>query len=118
LAFFRFLLRFGADADAVNGDGNGPLHFLAAKPNGELTNAIALLLLDAGAHLDRANKNRLTAADVWKEKRQAGGWRDLPEWLRGDVPRLMCLSARSILSHRIPFSKVLPPLLQSFASFH
>jgi len=127
LDFIRFLLRFGADPDAVDGNGNGAPHILAAKLNGELiTNAIALLLLDSGAHLDRANKNGMTAADVWKQERKrwlkedqkAGEWQDLPDWLRRDVPKLMCLSVRIIRSHRIPYLKVLPPFLQSFVSFH
>jgi len=130
LSFFSFLLRLGADADAVNGDGDGPIHLLAAKPNGVYISAIAQLLLDSGAHLDRTNKKGLTAADVWKEKRQqerkrrreedqpAVKQQDFPDWLREDVPRLMCLSARIISSHRVPYLKVLPPSLQSFVSFH
>ncbi len=128
--YVHLLLRFGADPDAVDCDGNGPLHILAAKPNAKYTNAdvnaIALLLLNAGAHLDRTNKNRLTAADVWElerkrrreEDQQAGGWQVLPDWLREDVPRLMCLSARTIRSRMFRYSKLLPPSLQSFVSFH
>jgi len=135
LAFLRFFLRLGTDADAVDHFGNGPLHLLAAKPNGVLINALALLLLDSGAHLDRVNKEGLTATDVWNKRKkriqdrnmrwgvrrrrqQAGGWQDLPDWLRGDVPKLKCLSARIIRSHRIPYLEVLPPSLQSFVSFH
>ena len=129
LVFFGLLLRFGADPDAVDDNGNGPLHRLAAKPNGN-TSAIARLLLNAGAHLDRTNKNGLTTADVWKQEKQqerkrrrgedqpAGERQEFPEWLREDVLRLMCLSARIIRSHRIPYLKVLPPSLQSFVSFH
>jgi len=131
-AFVRFLLHFGSDADVVDGySGDGPLHILAAEPNGLWTNAIAQLLLDSGAHLDRTNKYGLTAADVWEQKRQqqrkrprgeghpAGRWQDdLPDWLREDAPRLMCLTARVIRSHRIPYKKVLPSSLKTFVSFH
>ena len=130
-AFFRFLLHFGSDADVVDDSGDGPLHTLAAKPNGLWIKAIAQLLLDSGAHLDRTNRDGLTTADVWVQKRQqqrkrlrieghpAGRWQDhLPDWLREDVPRLMCLTARVIRSHRIPYKKVLPSSLKTFVSFH
>ena len=125
----RFLLKFGAVADAVDSAGNGPLHILA-KSNGEFTESIARVLLDAGAHLDRANKEGSTAADIWMEERerenkrrrredqQPGEWLDLPDWLREDVPKLQCLSARIISSRRIFYKDVLPVTLHPFVAMH
>jgi len=125
----RFLLKFGALPDVIDSAGNGPLHTLA-RSNGEFTYSIARVLLDAGAHLDRINKEGLTAADVWIEKRerenyrrrrrdqQPGGWRKLPDWLREDVPKLLCLSARIISSRRIYYKDVVPVTLHPFVAMH
>ena len=88
------------------------------------------MLLDAGAHLDRAYKKGLTDADFWMEEReqenkrrrredqQPGGWRDLPDWLREDVRKLMCLCARVVRSRRISYKEVLPVTLQPFVAMH
>ena len=126
------LLKFGALPDAVDANDGGPLHILA-RSNGKFTDSIARVLLDAGAHFDRANEKGLTAADVWIEKReqennrrrrddeQLGGWRDLPGWLQEGVqrvPKLQCLSARIIRSRRISYKDVLPVSLQSFVAMH
>jgi len=125
----RFLLKFGAVADAVDLYGNGPLHFLA-RANGEFTDSIARVLLDAGAHLDRINKEGSTAADIWMEERERGnkrrgredqqpdGWRDLPDWLREDVPKLKCLSARVVRYRRISYKDVVPVTLHPFVAMH
>lgn len=128
----RLLLKYGALPDAVDADGDGPLHILA-RSNGEFTDSIARVLLDAGAHFDRANNEGLTAADVWIVKReqennrrrrddqQLGGWRDLPDWLQEGVqrvPKLQCLSARIIRSRGISYKDVLPVSLQSFVAMH
>jgi len=125
----RLLLKFGAVPDAVDRKGDSPLHILA-RSNGEFTDSIARVLLDAGAHLDRTNKEGMTAADVWMDKReqenkrrrredqQPGGWRVLPDWLREDVPKLLCLSARIIRSRRIPYKKVVPVTLHPFVAIH
>jgi len=130
LGIIRLLLKFGANPDAVDEEGNGSLHYLA-KRNGVLVEEAARLLLDSGAHFDRANKEGLTAVDVWKEERAqvnkrrrlenqlAVGWKDLPDWLQEtNVPRLLCLSARVIRSHRIPYLKKSPITLHPFIEMH
>ena len=107
LSTVDLLLRAGADPNAGDFKGNAPLHYLAAfNPNDE---AVARLLLANGAHLDRVNEERKTAADIWKEKHAAGhnpnaaqmSHHQLPSWLL-EVPQLQCLSARVIRSYRIP----------------
>ena len=125
----RLLLKFGAVPDATTVEGDGPLHILAYG-NGEFTESIARVLLDAGAHLDRKNKVGLTAADTWieymkwenkmrrREYQQPCGWRDLPDWLQEGVPKLQCLSARIIRSHRISYKDKLSPLLHPFVALH
>jgi len=61
----HLLLRVGADPNPSDKDGNGPLHVLAMlNPNDD---AAPRLLLDSGTRLDRVNREKKTAADVWME---------------------------------------------------
>jgi len=74
-------------------------------------------LLAYGAHLDRVNNQRETAAQVWTE----GGVLALPEWLRepGAVPKLQCLSARVVRSENVEYDELtLPAVLCTFAELH
>jgi len=99
LAYVVLLLRAGADPNGTDNNGDGVLHYLASK-NGEQIGSIARVLLDAGAHLDRANNQGRTAADVWKQKKKrthpdeeqaTGGWSELPDWLKDeDAPMMQC----------------------------
>jgi len=78
MASIRLLLDSGADPNAVDRNGDGPLHILAQfdhLKDGELVAVAASILLDNGAlHLDQVNNSRKTAADVWidqqKKKRE------------------------------------------------
>ena len=123
LATIRFLLQAGADPDTVDETGNGPLHILMVMSfNEEQADSIARLLLDAGTHSDRENKRGVTIADLWylitygrrmepqQSKEEING---LPQWCQKSVPKLICLSAKVIRHHRVPYSK-LPMRLQAF----
>ncbi len=115
-AVIRLLVDFGADPNAVDADGNSPLHFLA-KLNGEMVDAAAELLLEKGGHFDRVNKAGKTAADVWIERHELGanGWCDRPSWLRDSVPLpLECQCARVIRDNQVPYTKLLPESLCRF----
>jgi len=101
----EFLLRNGANADAVDRDGNGAIHLLAMKSmqRYEGYEAVGRLLVMYGAHLDRANSKGKTAADIWREYMEGRRRRyhnhvpfpdDRPEWLNEGVPQLKCLAAR------------------------
>jgi len=85
--------------------------------------AIAQLLLKYGAHLDRVDKNRKTAAEAWREAveyrtRRNRRFIPMPNWLREDSPpKLMCLCARVIRSNGMPFVR-LPKVLRRFVSMH
>ncbi len=124
LATILLLLQFNADPNAVDYNGNGPFHVLASHRyrNGQQEHLIhrtadaARLLLENGAHLDRVNKDRKTAADVWKEENKS---QDLPNWLLepGMVPKLQCLSARTIRSNNVAYKK-LPEILHPFVEMH
>jgi len=139
LSVIDLLVRNGIDADAVDHAGNGALHYLAViKRNCIQREAAARLLLDHGAHLDRANNEGKTAADIWPEKKESGwfyfsedgigggGWNaDRPEWLNEGVPQLKCLAAR--VARRLDLHvrvlnkdglPKLPPTLVRFVGIH
>ncbi len=81
----------------------------------EIDSPTADLLLHHGAHLDPVNKIEETPLDVWKKKQ---GKRILPPpaWMN-TVPRLACLSARSIRRSKIPYDQ-LPKNFCDFVSDH
>jgi len=126
LAIIRLLLDAGADPNCFDLSGNGPLLCLVSKIRDDvMIESIARLLLDSGAHLDRVNNQRKTAADFWlfvrnKKRRDQDplGWMDLPEWCRENVPSLKCLSASAVRRNKIPFKGGLPVTLTSFTEIH
>jgi len=117
LATIELLLRCGADPNAGDeSDGYGPLHYLARFCSAD-DDATAKLLLSYGAHLDRFNKKRKTAAVVWMEFHAENT--PMPGWLREDsAPRLICLCARVIRSYGVPYYAKLPRVLRYFVKLH
>jgi len=128
LSTIRFLVKLGADLNAVNNDGDGVLHIVSWETFPSLIesrDAKGHLFIELGAHLDMVNKEGMTAADVWlkqmsKLNGQKVGWRDLPDWLKEGVPSLKCLSSRVIRRHKIPYDDgaILPAVLIPFVSLH
>jgi len=122
LAIIRLLLEAGADPNVgLDRTGNASLHFVAGLEHPKLSEAAASLLVESGAHLDRVNKAGKTAADVWIESRNqyrgASGWNARPDWCR-TVPNLLCLAARSVRVHKIPYKKTTPATLHSIVAMH
>jgi len=126
LPCIRLLLRGQANANAGDYDGNGPLHLLASQHgNVDVIGSAARLLLDIEghpAHLDRVNRNRKTAAQLWIEiNEMEAGLNALPEWLREPetVPKLSCLSASVVSLYKIPYDHMkLPSVLHPFVEMH
>ncbi len=122
-ALVRFLLEAGADPDvAVDDAGNSSLHVAARLNDPVLSETIATLLLEKGAHVDRVNKAGQTATDVWIETRNRNGaetgWNALPDWCR-TLPSLLCLAARVIQVHKIPYTRgKTPAILHPFVAMH
>ncbi len=93
-ATVRLLLNAGCNPNAIDADGNAPLHFLARIGKRYLysdVNSIAGLLLDFGTQLSLKNADGKTAIDLWilknRRKRRRNddeedeiiGWK-LPNW--------------------------------------
>ncbi len=125
------LLRAGADPNVGDAKGNGALHVLASKEcniDPSIQESVARLLLNAGAHLDRVNKEGKTAAHEWMtpwklrwdQPEITPNKTDLPSWLRPDdpVPKLQCECAKVIRAHGVPYKHSLPPSLNRFVSWH
>ncbi len=112
LSTIRLLLECGADPNAADYDGNGPLHHLFMDRN-VFCGCLLRLLLDNGAQLDRVNEAGKTASALWAKSNQYPG--DSPQ----SVPNLTCLCARVVCTHQIPFTvETLPVSLHKFADTH
>ena len=132
LPIIQLLLQKGANPNASDVQGDGPLHRLASQSYGDgvAIDQAARLLLLYGAHVDRVNNNRKTAADLWIEsnrmKHEEGDLEQVqvPDWCRepGYVPLLKCLSARAVCVNNIPYGeealRPLPAILRDFCDFH
>ena len=127
LSTIRLLLLSGANPNASDDFGNGPLHVLAIKDrvrrlsgiDDDVIGSAARLLLKYGAHHCKVNRERETAAQLWK--RENGNLNDrLPDWLREEkVKKLQCHCARVITSQNVPFDEdELPANLHSFIEAH
>ncbi len=70
LSTIPFLLKSGADPNAGDLNGDGPLHFLLTSLQHDKDDyAIVRLLLEEGAHLDQVNNFGETAVDCWKKRK-------------------------------------------------
>jgi len=103
----RLLLQLGANVDAADKNGNGPLH-LVAQAESEQSEAAGCLLIGYGAQLFRTNNSGKTAVDLWIERNEMKDEQEgddgapeppcRPDWCRA-VRKLKCLSATCIRVH-------------------
>jgi len=112
-ATVRLLLNAGCDPNAIDDDGNAPLHSLAQigeRNSYSDLNIFAYLLLEFGANPSLKNADGRTAIDLWILSNREMGRRGeiickLPNWCT-ELPTLTCLSARVIRRDRIPYLKL------------
>lgn len=109
----RVLLECGADVNAVDADGNTPLHVcgqqLVDGSRPELETMVQCLL-DNGAHADAANKKRQLASTeighLW------------PKWNMLEHVTLKCLAARAVKEFGIPYEDEIPQSLVPYLQMH
>jgi len=112
----RLLLKCGADANALDVHGNSALHTIVqfSHPISHFMTLhnIIVSLVESGAHIDCANKQRQTAQDV-----STTGVADVI--LRTKFsPSLKCIAARAIRKHNIAFNSIVPASLGEFIAMH
>ncbi len=127
-ATIRLLLKAGADPNSTDKCGNNALHILSGfSPScGSINkifkaklNAIIVELIGCGTHLDQVNKFQETPKDIWERSNGKLNWQRPLSWDKS-IPRLACLSARTIAANRISYDdeKTLPKTLRAFVAMH
>lgn len=139
----RLFLEAGANPNAIDADGNIPLHCLLPKNDFEyfLTNPwdnpnendipvirsnfieSVRVLLDAGSHVDQSNRRRESVLELLKQNRKKqnsfiaySSDSRLDDVINSILP-LTCYCAQSIQKNNIPVEN-LPPTLQLFVRNH
>lgn len=112
----KLLLDCGAAANAVDHEGNTPLHVIVQynRPISDFLtlHAIIIGLVEAGAHTDMANKQRKTPLD-----QSTTGVSEI--LLRTQIRMsLKCLAARAVRRHQITYRDQIPKMLEEFVEFH
>ncbi|XP_057692768.1 protein fem-1 homolog B [Corythoichthys intestinalis] len=112
----KLLLDCGARVDAVDHQGNTPLHVIVQynRPISDFLtlHAIIIGLVEAGAHTDRTNKEEKTPLD----KSTTGVSEIL---LKTQMKMsLKCLAARAVRRHRLAYRRQIPASLEEFVDFH
>ena len=112
----KFLVNAGINVNAINNEGDTPLHRAASqKPSDDklhLLTGTLQILLDGSAHHDFINKDGKSAMEMAKtdEARRILSERKILE--------LKCISARAVKRFGLPYLGVAPKILESFISMH
>ncbi|KAM6937157.1 protein fem-1 homolog B [Xenentodon cancila] len=112
----KLLLDCGAPVNAVDHEGNTPLHVIVQynRPISDFLtlHAIIISLVEAGAHTDMTNKQKKTPLD----KSTTGVSEIL---LKTQMKMsLKCLAARAVRQHQITYRNQIPKTLEEFVEFH
>lgn len=116
MALVKLFLECGADPNAVDQDGNCPLHVIVkhSKPISDFMtlHAIILDLIKSGCHIDQVNKVGDTA-----ENCASTGVAEV--LLKTMTPiRLKCLAARVVQKFSLPYAGNVPKSLEKFIDLH
>ncbi|XP_066557308.1 protein fem-1 homolog B isoform X2 [Amia ocellicauda] len=112
----KLLLDCGAQVNAVDLEGNSPLHVIVQynRPISDFLtlHAIIISLVEAGAHTDMTNRQSKTPLD----KSTTGVSEIL---LKTQMKMsLKCLAARAVRLHHVSYRNQIPKTLEEFVEFH
>ena len=112
----KLLLSAGLNVNATNGNGDTPLHIVAALKPGEdnihLLTDMLQVLFDGGAHHDFVNKNGKTPIDLAKTNEAVMIISDQSKL------ELQCISARAVRKFGIRYLGIVPKTLEKYISMH
>jgi len=112
----RLLLKCGVDVNALDADGNSALHIIVqfSHPISHFMTLhnIIVSLVDAGVHIDCANKQHQTAQDV-----STTGVAEVILRTKFSLS-LKCIAARVVRKHNIAFCSIVPTSLEEFIAMH
>ncbi|XP_036391567.1 protein fem-1 homolog B [Megalops cyprinoides] len=112
----KLLLDCGARVNAVDREGNSPLHIIAQynRPVSDFLtlHAVIVSLVEAGAHMDMTNKQKKTPLD-----KSTTGVSEILLKTRMKMS-LKCLAARAVRKHQIAYRKQVPKSLEEFVELH
>ena len=126
LNLVRLLLEVKANHNALDYLGRTPLHIVASNWYSHANVVeVANLLMDAGSHLNQADTNGVTSLQLFQRMHRQfsadgllGTVLNLEELIHPGVLPLTCYCAQSIRKHKIPFKKLIPPVVESFVERH
>ena len=113
LDVLKLLLNVGFDVNAVNGNGDTPLHSAVTKQNKFcLLTGVMETLFNGGAHHDFVNNDGKTPMDMAKT--------DVAAMILSEKRKLelKCISARAVKKFGIPSLGVVPKTLEKYVSMH
>ena len=113
LDVLKLLLNVGFDVNAVNGNGDTPLHSAVTKQNKFcLLTGVMETLFNGGAHHDFVNNDGKTPMDMAKT--------DVAAMILSEKRKLelKCISARAVKKFGIPYLGVVPKTLEKYVSMH
>ena len=112
----KLLLNEGFNVNAVNNNGNTPLHravtIIPSNHEIHLLTGMLEVLLDGGAHHDFVNNDGKTAMDMAKTDEAR---RIISEKRKLE---LKCISARAVKTFGLPYLGIVPKTLEKYISMH